>query len=328
MKKAIPGADGWTGLRLVISKKRICLQPRRRPQVAVAVADEDASVENRWCQLRDTVQSTALAVLGRARHQHQDWFDDNDAAIKNLLVKNRLHKTYINRPANDNKAAFNHSRHLVQQQLREMQEAWTTKAPVLFSAPTETPYSLRRHKFYSDGPNTSEASSTVPPPPPTPSSSVCLKWRSTPTSTSCPLSRKPTRPCNCFHVVCHANGRLPRQTPPDPRRLQDVRPTLKSAANTLPAECIHFADDCALNATSDGDMHRSMDLFAASCGNFGRVINTEKTIVMNQPTPDAAYVTPQINVNGVQMQAVDNFTYMSSTLFRNTKIDDEVVRRN
>nr|VZI45717.1 unnamed protein product [Spirometra erinaceieuropaei] len=37
-----------------------------------AAAAENASVENRWCQLRDTVQSTALSVLGRAPSQHQD----------------------------------------------------------------------------------------------------------------------------------------------------------------------------------------------------------------------------------------------------------------
>nr|VZI39617.1 unnamed protein product [Spirometra erinaceieuropaei] len=73
------------------------LQPRRRPQgkrpqlrwilpayhlnfsielaqwladIPVATAaDENASVENRCCQLRDTVQSTALADLGRSRRQ-------------------------------------------------------------------------------------------------------------------------------------------------------------------------------------------------------------------------------------------------------------------
>ncbi|BHF70836.1 hypothetical protein SprV_0401388900 [Sparganum proliferum] len=54
---------------------------------AVDVAAENASVENRWCQLRETIQSTALAVLGRARRWHQDWFDDNDAAISNLLAE-------------------------------------------------------------------------------------------------------------------------------------------------------------------------------------------------------------------------------------------------
>ncbi|BHF74464.1 hypothetical protein SprV_0501755000 [Sparganum proliferum] len=165
--KAIAGADEWTDHRLVISKMRIRLQPRRRPQSkrppgklnvallslsahhlhfstelaqrldnlpiaaaddAAATAAENASVENRWCQLRDTIQSTALAVLGRARRQHQDWFDDNDAVISNLLAeKNRLHKAYVDRPTEDNNAAFYRSRRQLQQGLREMQDAWTAR---------------------------------------------------------------------------------------------------------------------------------------------------------------------------------------------------------
>ncbi|BHF73873.1 hypothetical protein SprV_0401695700 [Sparganum proliferum] len=51
------------------------------PVSVVAASYAGASVENRWCQLRDTVQLTALAVLGRAHRQHKDWFDDIDAAI-------------------------------------------------------------------------------------------------------------------------------------------------------------------------------------------------------------------------------------------------------
>nr|VZI43743.1 unnamed protein product [Spirometra erinaceieuropaei] len=169
--KAIAGADGWTDHRLVISKMRIRLQPRRRPQgkrppgklnvallampahrlhfsnelaqrldnlpiasaaddaaAAAAAAAENASVENRWCQLRDTVKSTALAVLGRVPRQHQDWFDDNDAAIRDLLAeKNRLHKSYADHPIEDNKAAFYRSRRQLQQRLREMQDAWTAR---------------------------------------------------------------------------------------------------------------------------------------------------------------------------------------------------------
>nr|VZH96025.1 unnamed protein product [Spirometra erinaceieuropaei] len=68
------------------------------PIAAVTAADVIDSVENRWRQLRDTDQSTALAVLGRARRQHQDWFTGNDAAISNLLAeKNRLNKS-LRRP--------------------------------------------------------------------------------------------------------------------------------------------------------------------------------------------------------------------------------------
>ncbi|BHF74133.1 hypothetical protein SprV_0401721700 [Sparganum proliferum] len=156
--KAIADADGWTDHRLVISKMRIRLQPRRRPQGKrppgrlntallslpahhlhfsnelaqrldnLPIAAENASVENRWCHLRDTVQSTALAVLGRARRQHQDWLDDNDAVISNLLAeKNRLHKAYVDHPTEDNRAAFYRNRRIVQQRLREMQNAWTAR---------------------------------------------------------------------------------------------------------------------------------------------------------------------------------------------------------
>ncbi|BHF85067.1 hypothetical protein SprV_1002822500 [Sparganum proliferum] len=173
MTKAIAGSDGWTDHRLVISKMRIRLQPRRRPQgkrppgklnvallslpahhfhlsnelaqrldnlpiaaaaaaaaaaEAVDVAAENTSVENRWCQLRDTIQATALAVLGRARRQHQDWFDDNDVAFSNLLAeKNRLHKTYVDHPTADSKAAVYRSRRHLQQRLPEMQDAWTAR---------------------------------------------------------------------------------------------------------------------------------------------------------------------------------------------------------
>nr|VZI39729.1 unnamed protein product [Spirometra erinaceieuropaei] len=107
---------------------------QRLDNLPIAAADnaaataENAAVENRWCQLRDTVQSTALAVLGRAPRQHQDWFDDNDAAIRNLLAeKNRPHKAYADHLTEENKAAFYRSRRQLQQRLREMQDAWTAR---------------------------------------------------------------------------------------------------------------------------------------------------------------------------------------------------------
>nr|VZH99957.1 unnamed protein product [Spirometra erinaceieuropaei] len=163
---------------------------------AASVADENASVENQWCQLRDTVRTTALTVLGRARHQQQDWFDDNDEAISNPFVENRLHEAYVTQPSDDNKVAFYLSRRLMQQWLQEMwtlgrlarpkgskgtrsatnrrissprSRLSTVRQPkeLLFSAPTEILYSPRRHKQCSDGPSTSEASSTVPRPSPT-----------------------------------------------------------------------------------------------------------------------------------------------------------------
>nr|VZI26640.1 unnamed protein product [Spirometra erinaceieuropaei] len=73
-----------------------------------------------------------------------------------------------------------------------------------------------------------------------------------------------------------------------------------------------------------------MDLFSAACENFGLVINTQKTVVMQQLPPNSATAPnapPQISVNGTQLQVVENFPYLGSTLSRNTKIDDEVANR-
>ncbi|VDM05690.1 unnamed protein product [Schistocephalus solidus] len=108
--------------------------------------DNNGTVEARWCQLLNVIQSTALEVLGRARRQHQDWFDDNDATldvlgrahrqhqdwfddndadISNLIAeKNELHKAYMDVLTDATKAAFFRCRRLVQQRLREMQDAW------------------------------------------------------------------------------------------------------------------------------------------------------------------------------------------------------------
>ncbi|BHF65196.1 hypothetical protein SprV_0200820600 [Sparganum proliferum] len=140
--KTIPGADGWTDHRLVLSKMQICLQPRRRSQVnrlpgqrlaslpVAAATDENASVENRWYQLRDTVQSTVLAALGCARRQRQDWLHVNDVAISILpSEKNRLPKACVNRPTDDKNPAFYRSRRLVHQRLRGMQYAGRLTKP-------------------------------------------------------------------------------------------------------------------------------------------------------------------------------------------------------
>ncbi|VDL86649.1 unnamed protein product [Schistocephalus solidus] len=77
-----------------------------------------------WRQLRNVIQSTALKFLGRARRQNQDWFDDNGADISNLVAeKNGLHKAYMDLLTDATKAAFFRCQCIVQQRLREMQDA-------------------------------------------------------------------------------------------------------------------------------------------------------------------------------------------------------------
>ncbi|BHF78098.1 hypothetical protein SprV_0602120800 [Sparganum proliferum] len=119
----------------------------------------------------------------------------------------------------------------------------------------------------------------------------------------------------------------------DGQLLNQWRMHFQSRVSTTSVHELLFADDCALNTTSEEEMQRSMDLFSAACENFGLVINTQKTVVMHQPPPNSATATapnappPQISVNGTQLQVVENFPYLGSTLSGNTKIDDEVANR-
>nr|VZI09474.1 unnamed protein product [Spirometra erinaceieuropaei] len=101
----------------------------------------------------------------------------------------------------------------------------------------------------------------------------------------------------------------------------------QSRASTTTVHEIRFADYCILDDTSKGDMQRVVDPFATACDNFGLIINTEKTVIMHQPLSNVGYSIPQINVNGGQLQVVDNFTYLDSTLSRTNRIDDEAARR-
>ncbi|BHF66798.1 hypothetical protein SprV_0200982000 [Sparganum proliferum] len=115
--------------------------------------------------------------------------------------------------------------------------------------------------------------------------------------------------------------------PPNQRRMR-----FQSRVSTTTVHELLFADDCALNTTSEEEMQRSMDLFSAVCENFGLVINTQKTVVMHQPSPSNTasphnVPPPEISVNGTQLQVVENFPYLGSTLSRSTKINDEAARR-
>ncbi|BHF64065.1 hypothetical protein SprV_0200706300 [Sparganum proliferum] len=120
-----------------------------------------------------------------------------------------------------------------------------------------------------------------------------------------------------FHNAYSTDGQL----------LNHRRMHFQSRVSTTIVHELLFADDCALNTTMEGDMQRSMDPFAAACDNFSLAIYTEKTVVMNQPPPNAACIAPQLNVNGAPLQVADNFYYLGSTLSRTTKTDDEVARR-
>ncbi|BHF59279.1 hypothetical protein SprV_0100223600 [Sparganum proliferum] len=89
----------------------------------------------------------------------------------------------------------------------------------------------------------------------------------------------------------------------------------QSRVSTTAVHELLFADDGALDNTSERDMQRSIYLLAAACENFGLTISTEKTEVMHKPPSDAAYVAPPIRAFG----RLQNTAWNRRGLHLNTK---------
>ncbi|XP_005102894.1 uncharacterized protein LOC101847595 [Aplysia californica] len=88
-----------------------------------------------------------------------------------------------------------------------------------------------------------------------------------------------------------------------------------------------FADDCALNASTEECMQNEINCFTLACDNFGLTINTKKTEVLYESAPGQPYTVPHIMVKGQKLQAADHFTYLGSTLSRAVHIDAEINTR-
>lgn len=86
-------------------------------------------LDSKWCSLRDTVYDTSKEVLGIRKKKHQDWFDDNDEIIGNLLasLRNR-HQVWLADKSDRRKAeAYQSIRKSVRSSLGAMRDAWWDK---------------------------------------------------------------------------------------------------------------------------------------------------------------------------------------------------------
>ncbi|XP_063587786.1 uncharacterized protein LOC134765037 [Penaeus indicus] len=140
LTKAMCGAECWTDHRLIIARLNFIIQPKRRPQGQKAakklnvnklkcpqtteelqlkldgnlenLQPDRNNVDDYWASFRDAVHSAALEVLGPAVRRHQDWFDENDSEIHNLLEKkHRLLRAHQSDPScGAKKAAFTNMR--------------------------------------------------------------------------------------------------------------------------------------------------------------------------------------------------------------------------
>ena len=61
-------------------------------------------------------------------------------------------------------------------------------------------------------------------------------------------------------------------------------------------------------------MQKGVDQVSDSCDSYDLTISIKMTEVVYQPAPGKPYKVPTITVKGRQLQVVDKFTYLGSTL--------------
>ena len=84
-----------------------------------------------------------------------------------------------------------------------------------------------------------------------------------------------------------------------------------------------FADDAAFVTHSEQDLQLLMDQFSRACKDFGLTISIKKTQVMTQ----GVVLPPSITVDEQQLERVDEFTYLGSTITSNLSLDTELNKR-
>ena len=84
-----------------------------------------------------------------------------------------------------------------------------------------------------------------------------------------------------------------------------------------------FADDAAVATHSEHQLQSLMDCFSQACKDFGLTMSLKKTEVLALNTDNQ----PKINVDSYELKAVNQFTYLGSTISSNISLDAEIDKR-
>ena len=153
--RAMCGAECGTDHRLIVSKVAMKVYQKRRPQgkalpkrldinklsksaLVQQALERDLNVglskfpfsaddiEGNWALFKDTIYETASETIGFPSHRHQDWFDENNSEIQDLIQKKRkLMQSTAGDPTSQSKQdALRSCKGLLQKKLRKMKNDW------------------------------------------------------------------------------------------------------------------------------------------------------------------------------------------------------------
>ena len=85
-----------------------------------------------------------------------------------------------------------------------------------------------------------------------------------------------------------------------------------------------FADNAALTSHSEKVHQRLVDKLSHACKEFGLTISLRKTNILVQGAESLPVV---ITIDNMELEIVDTFTYLGSTVFSSTSLDAEISSR-
>ena len=85
-----------------------------------------------------------------------------------------------------------------------------------------------------------------------------------------------------------------------------------------------FADDAAVTTHTQQELQALMDRFSQACKDFGQTSSLKKTNVLGQDTMGL----PAITIDDYELDVVEQFTYLGSTIIGNLSSDTEINKRN
>ena len=87
-----------------------------------------AEPEKQWKQMKTIIQENTAEVVGLSTRKHQDWFDEADKVIQELLEKKRSCLNHLLAKSDDQsaKVAYKTACSTLQAKLRTMQNEWWT----------------------------------------------------------------------------------------------------------------------------------------------------------------------------------------------------------
>ena len=86
----------------------------------------------------------------------------------------------------------------------------------------------------------------------------------------------------------------------------------KSKTSIITAHKLQFADDNATPAQTIDDLRRIAAVCNVSYPHFGMEANSDKTKVLNQPSPGQTSSRTNVGINGEHLGEVDYFPYLGS----------------